>query len=384
MPSTVILEIIYIGVAAVYTVILFLLLGRILVFRDREHAQTPFVSVVIAARNEAYSISSCLEALRQQDYPSGQFEVIVIDDRSEDGTGEIVQRVQSRMPQLRLLRVDSVPTDFAPKKYALQEGIRYAQGTLILCTDADCRPRRQWIRRMVAAFEAPVGMVMGYSPIQPTQSFSFFQQFAALEGLALGALAWASTAMGYPLTAAGRSLAYRKETFEEVGGFSKIARFVSGDDDLLMHQIKKTKWTFAFCPHPEAQVDTAPPDSLRKLIQQKIRHASKTRYYSGKMIFILMCLYMFNAALALMPLLLILTPAKWPWIAVLWGIKITADGSFLIAAAARFRQMKLMRWYLPVALLHPLYVMILGLLGLFAKFEWKNQFSSTTLGKASP
>ncbi|MEX2088933.1 MAG: glycosyltransferase, partial [Bacteroidota bacterium] len=100
--------------------------------------ELPSVSLVVAARNEAHNLPRLLHCLFAQEYPAGKLEIIVVDDRSEDGSWTILQKAAEEHPRFRALRVTDLLPDFAPKKRALDLGIRSASGDIILLTDADC------------------------------------------------------------------------------------------------------------------------------------------------------------------------------------------------------------------------------------------------------
>lgn len=366
--------------ALIYAAAVVLITAALILYRPPVSGVRPFVTVLIPARNESANIGSCLEGVSRQSYDPDRFEVIVIDDRSTDDTSQIALSYKSKIRNLSVITIENVPAGVAPKKHALSAGVAMSKGEIILCTDADCRQQPQWMEKMISCFGNQTGMVVGYCPIIPENRLSLMHHFSALDGLALAALACATTFINRTATAAGRSLAYRKSAFTEVGGYSKIASFISGDDDLLMHLFRTTSWKTAYCAYPEARVETGPPESLKQFFNQKIRHASKSRHYGIKMILTLTFVYLFNAMIAVAaPILLILYPEKWLWILTPLMIKIFIDGFFLAAAAARFRNWSSFLLYPVVALIHPYYVTVFGLLGLFVKFEWKDSRFSTTL-----
>lgn len=360
-----------IGFSLLYFSVLFICTIALILYRPPRSTSQPFVSVVISARNEAGRIGSCLLALERQSYPKDRFEIIVVDDRSDDHTSAIARDLRSRLPALTVLRIDEHDSDMAPKKFAIQTGIRAARGTIILCTDADCCPETKWIESMVACFTESVGMVIGYSPIDPTRSVSILQPFVALDSLALASLACASALWKKPVTATGRSLAYRREVFDEVGGFRSIGRFISGDDDLLLQLVRKTRWTVAYCVGMQSLVPTDPPSDYRQFMHQKIRQASKGRHYTAATITTLVLIYFYNLALV------VWTPwALWhgQLLAVVpWVVKLVSDFGLLLTGGIRFRRRRFLLAYPLIGLLHPLYIVVFGAWGQFGKFEWKDQ-----------
>lgn len=97
----------------------------------------PFLSVLVAAKDEADNIETCLRTLLAQDYPN--FEVIAINDRSEDGTRDIIERMAAEDDRLRCVNIDELPDGWCGKNNAMARGAAEARGHWLCMTDADCR-----------------------------------------------------------------------------------------------------------------------------------------------------------------------------------------------------------------------------------------------------
>ncbi len=95
----------------------------------------PFMSVIIPARNEALNIEQCLKSLSKADYPA--FEIIVINDRSTDETGLILDNLKSSIPNLKVIHLHKSGENWSGKNYAIHQGIREAKGDWFLFSDAD-------------------------------------------------------------------------------------------------------------------------------------------------------------------------------------------------------------------------------------------------------
>src|ERR1044072_4988345 len=120
--------------------------------RDYEPLTTgPLVSVIIPARNEARNIERCVRSVLATDY--SQIEVIVVDDRSTDGTAEIVEPATGRRPPL-IRGAEPPPAGWFGKQWAIMQGYLAATGDLLLFADADTRHERELIGRAVAALQA--------------------------------------------------------------------------------------------------------------------------------------------------------------------------------------------------------------------------------------
>lgn len=237
----------------------------------------PFVSVVIAAHNEAENLPALLAALQSQSYPEYLREFIVIDDRSIDGTHEVLEEWKKRL-QFRSLRIDSVPDGVNPKKNALAAGIRQARGEVIVMTDADCMPPPRWLESMARVFEKNVGAAVGVSPWYAEGKH--WCEMIALESFATTIVSLAGVGHGRPFLAVGRNFAFCRELFERVGGYDSDMHIFSGDDDLLLQKICALPAVrIAAVFSEESIVPSRGAENLRAFISQKRRHISSSKAY---------------------------------------------------------------------------------------------------------
>ena len=195
----------------------------------------PSVSVVVAARNESRNIEKCIESLSAQNYPAEKYEIIVADDRSDDGTEEILDRMRGYVKNLRVIHIETVPDGVSPKKNALTAAIEIASGEIIAQTDADCSVPSNWLSDLTGLFTEKVGMVIGVAPYY--KGPGLLNSFIRHEYLWNAALLAASAALGRPSHSCARNLAFRRDIFTEIGGYGDKAGIASGDDTLLMHNI---------------------------------------------------------------------------------------------------------------------------------------------------
>jgi cellulose synthase/poly-beta-1,6-N-acetylglucosamine synthase-like glycosyltransferase len=238
--------------------------------------ERPFVSVVIAARNESDFIEQCLQGLTLQTYPADRFEVLVVDDTSADDTAAIVERFCGPGSNIRLLEVGNAFPERAAKKRPMSVGILAARGEIILTTDADCTVPPTWIASVVTYFTPDVGVVIGFSQIKSANApLTALERLQALDFLALMAAAGGAAGAGLPLAATGQNLAYRKSLFEQVGGFRDIAHRPSGDDVLLLQLMRrKAGARAAFAADSRSFISTWRTESPSGLWRQRRRWAS--------------------------------------------------------------------------------------------------------------
>ncbi len=127
----------------------------------RKQSPVQPVSIIICARNESENLKAFLPAVLEQDYPD--YEVIVVNDCSEDNSYLILGNFLLQYPHLRISTVNKDPKFTHNKKFAQFIGIKAAKNEILLFTDADCRPESdQWLRNMTSHFDAKTDFVLGY------------------------------------------------------------------------------------------------------------------------------------------------------------------------------------------------------------------------------
>lgn len=247
-------------------------------------AETPSVSVIIAAHNERYNLSQYLQALLSQDWPT--YEVIVVDDGSEDETRAIVESYMVNDPRLRMTFVPYGARVRSTKKLALTLGAKAAKYDYLLLTDADCVPESpQWIHEMMAGFEGQQPMANGEQPAQIVLGFSPYfctkghiNRLVRFDTLFNGLHYLGAALCGHPYMGVGRNLAYRKELFFESGGFTHLMTNIAGDDDLFVNRVATPQNT-AVVLSRESYVWSLAKTNLREWLQQKRRHLSVSPSY---------------------------------------------------------------------------------------------------------
>ena len=364
---------IFLFYSIIYSIFIFLLRIGLKRLREGNNNKYYSVSVLIPARNEEKKIARILNAMKYIDYPSDRWELIVVDDRSEDFTFKVAESFKSEIPNLHIIRIEKEDINLSPKKHAIERAICHSTGEIILTTDADCRPKKGWISEIVSYFDKETAMVAGFSPvIDDKNKDNLLTSFQFIESISLGGLAAGAIGIGYPLTCTGRNLAYRREIFNNIGGFGGFKKYISGDDDLLMHLIrKKTKLIIKYAQKPI--VTSMPAENFKDFLNNRLRHASKFIPYPFNVKIISAFFYLFNLIIILSFLSILLMPSYlWIFIVSLL-IKYFTDYSFVKKTKKRFGIKEPIKKFTLVFLLHPFYITIFGFLGLRGKFKWKDK-----------
>ena len=323
------------------------------------------VSVIVPARNEAGNIDACLRALVAQTYPPKRVEIIVVDDRSTDGTADRVADWARRSAHIRCVSVAARYCE-CPKKNALWHGIAQSRGEIVFTTDADCRPGPRWIASTLAHFAPEVGMVIGHAPLLRNESA--LSGLLSLQALIVSTLAAGSAGIGFPLTCSGRNLAYRRKAFDEVDGFAEIGHIVGGDDVLLMRQIaQKSAWKIRF--NADAFVPSA--SHADNLLYRQARYQSKAIHSGVPVLILAVAVYIFHAVLSTLPVLYWIDAELFVATGVCLIAKVIADAVFLLAGATRFKSLKLLWWFPVLEILIVPYIVVVCALGTCSSFKWK-------------
>ncbi len=333
------------------------------------------VSILVPARNEATNIEACLKALLLQDYHKFLFEIIVIDDHSEDNTAKFAEAFED--PRIRVLRLADYP-DFpqqAFKKLALTTGIKEASGELIVTTDADCYMGPSWLSLIVTYYEShKVKMIAG--PVNMTDEKSLLEKFQSLDFCGMMGITGAGVSKGYMLMGNGANIAYAKNAFEKVNGFEGIDHLASGDDMLLMQKIAAVyPGQVHYLKNAKATVYTKAQATWSDFIQQRIRWASKSSAYPQKGVTLqLAIVYLFCWNLIVNFALIPFWEFAWMLAIGQLVVKMAVDYLLLSAMTSFFSRKDLMRSFLPSQLLHILYIIGIGTLGnLIKRYRWKGR-----------
>lgn len=326
------------------------------------------ISVIICARNERENLEKFLPSIFAQDYPN--FEVVIVNDRSWDGTIDLLEGLEKKYPNLKVVHVREGEKFIAGKKFAVTMGIKAASHEWLVFTDADCEPASvNWLRGMQRPADNDVQILLGYSP--------YFKKRSLLNALIrfetfFTAVNYLSFALkGMPYMGVGRNMAYKKSLFFKSKGFAAHMHIPSGDDDLFVNA-NATPSNTIIQIHKDTHVWSEPKRSFLAYLRQKKRHVGAGNFYKPKHKFILSA----QIAIQFAFYALVITLACFP------NTHFIAVGVFLLSLIVRcFAYPKLLkrlnygelRWWFPILdIILMVFLVFNAILSIFVKkVAWK-------------
>ncbi|KAA3614866.1 MAG: glycosyltransferase [Calditrichaeota bacterium] len=360
-----ILELLLILSTLFYVAAVFAVLRLFIKAKNITSGTQPFISVIIAARNEAKRIKPTLDSLSKINYPQEKFEIILVNDNSSDDTAKIINAYLDRQDNWKLINLDREKESLAGKKAALNKAIETAKGEIILTTDADCRVQENWLLEVAAKFDDQTIMVLGHSVIE--EKPGFLDKLLRFDNLFSGIMVAAPTLAGVPMSSVGRNLAYRKEAYLQVGGYNKLSQHKSGDDvhltELFRNELKgKIRFCFA------TFTITKRPDTFREILFQQIRKNSKLLKKSFGSVLMALILFFYLVFLIVFPLLFQTSISIW---ILALAMKLILEFITLRVAAQKLGDLKLAPYFPFMQIFYPFYVTVMAILGVFQIYEWK-------------
>jgi cellulose synthase/poly-beta-1,6-N-acetylglucosamine synthase-like glycosyltransferase len=340
-------------------------------FDQYKNAQELKVSVIIPFRNESEIITKNLESLLRQDYPKWLLEIIYVNDHSSDDSVQILLEKVKLENHIELIHCSESETG---KKSALYKGASTASGELLLFTDADCCPVAEWVSTMAAFYLEKQKPVLISGPVLIESRRGLFNKMQSLELLSLTASAAGSFGAGTPILCSAANLGIKRIQYLEY--FSKIrSELASGDDIFMLLAFKKTfPGRLHFIKSNKAVVYTSPIEKIGDFFKQRIRWASKARFYKDPWIVMTSGIVFFVNFLLLALLFSGFARHEFLLIFVLvFFLKSVSDFRLLVSVSTFFREQHLMALFLSVQLLYPFYAVIAGLGGMVIRTKWKGR-----------
>jgi glycosyltransferase involved in cell wall biosynthesis len=292
-------------------------------------------SIIIPARNEEANISACINSVLCTDYAKDKIEIILVNDHSDDDTLEIAKLFSEK-----ILMLDSPSIG---KKKAIEHGVNTARYNHIITLDADCIVKKDWIKSWSIHIQK-------YKPkistgiVQIIDSNSFLSNYESLDIMNLMAVTNYGIKYDKFYLGNGANLYFQKDFYL---ASKKKEEYASGDDVFLLQQAKALNEKITFNNQINSSVFTCSQSSLKTLLSQRKRWATKTKGYANSyLLLIQIFVFVVNFSILLLGIYAIATKSKMLFIlsAIFFALKAIIDFIYL-SKLAKLLNLNAINWY---------------------------------------
>jgi len=294
----------------------------------------PPVSIIICARNESENLRKFLPAVLEQDYPG--YEVIVVNDCSEDNSYDILGTFLVKYPHLKVSTVNKDPKFTHNKKMAQFIGIKAAKNEILLFTDADCEPEsNKWLRGMTSHFITETSFVLGYGGYRKDKGL--LNRYIRYDSMTIAMQYLGMAIRGVPYMGVGRNLAYRRSVFFENKGFGAHNHLQSGDDDLFVNTNASGKNTIVEFSAGTRTL-SVPAGTVTEWFNQKKRHLTTAPYYKMRDKFLLLTETSTRVVFYALMIVLLSFTFFWPYVLGILGLRLITMGAVFFLVSKKLNE----------------------------------------------
>ncbi len=332
-----------------------------------------YFAIVVPFRNESANLHSLLESFKNLNYPKTLFEIIFVDDFSEDDSVKKIFKWRMENGIFHTTLLENLRISNSPKKDAISRAIPIIKNEWIVTTDADCIVPENWLLTLNNYIQNhDVSMIVGSVSYDCKKSFlHHFQQLdlMSLQGTTIG-----SFGLGLGFMCNGANFCYTKSLFKELNGFTGNNTLASGDDVFLLQKaMEKDSKIVHYLKSKSNIVSTKPMKDWKSLLFQRVRWASKTGAYEsvfGKDLAVIV--FMGNLSLVFGFLFCVFEQVDWQIFGILFLIKFNFD-FILLKKTNSFFTKKRMNYLILSSVLYPFFCVGVALFSLLGSYEWKGR-----------
>lgn len=356
---------------------LFLGLRKLKKVELKDFDNLPEISVIIAARNEEKNIEKTIRSLANQNYPKDKYEIIVVNDRSEDKTGEIVKNLKDEVSNLILLNIDKVEEGISPKKYALMQAVAITSTDYIATTDADCIHHPDWLRSYASIIEDNLGVATGvtmfYKESYKSNFEKIWQEMQNIEYISHSIVAAGAIGQGKGFTCNGNNMLFNRVLYDKYSTESLKSQVISGDDFFVIQAAEKLGYKLKFNINQEAIVKTYPQSTISDVLNQRARWASTIGKGTSSVLFFGINTFVFYLGIILYLFFVIFQPQYLNIFLILLIIKIGSDTLYICYGFHKVKiRLKLVNYFL-MQIFHIPFILASTVKGFLGGFSWKGK-----------
>ena len=340
-------------------------------------AKTKF-SVVIPFRNEAENLPALLKTMYALNYSKELFEVIFVDDESEDDSVEIIENsIKERSFDCSQGNIQVILNERktnSPKKDAISTAIKQANHEWIITTDADCLVPKYWLDSFDEYIQKNDANCIA-APVTYIIKNAFLDRFQLLDLLSLQGATIGGFGINKPFLCNGANFAYTKALFNELNGFDGNTQTASGDDIFMLEKAAKThpnQLHYLKCEFATVFTKTQP--TWNALLSQRVRWAAKTSAYNnwfGK--FTGLVVLFMNALVIALLMLTIIGTFNLKIFIYLVIIKFNIDFFLIYKSALFFNQKGVLKSFIVSFIYYPFFCSYVAFISLFSSYKWKGR-----------
>lgn len=330
----------------------------------------PFISIVVSVKNEAANAQLFVNEIAKQNYSKNNFELIVVDDFSDDNTLDVFKKeLESSDINFKIIQ----QLNHKGKKQNIAEAIELAKGTIIITTDADVISRHvNWLKKIANYFELnkPNLLIMPVDFVEQSNMLSWFQ---VTENIALAGITAGFSGINKPFMCNGANLAFTKLAYDSVNGYTGHLHISSGDDVFLLEDLKKVDVkAIHYSWQNELIVKTNPVQVFSEFLSQRLRWANKAKY-NPNLLNLTIGFIIISANLIFLALTIAMLKNQpiTPYLSIFALTKLIFDFLLLFLASKFLGKVKYLTLLFPFESVYWLYALFVGFGSLFFKPAWK-------------
>ncbi len=326
---------------------------------------SPFVSILVAVRDEEKCILSCLKSIASVSWPADKFEVLIGNDGSTDNTKKIVLDFIKNNPNFYLIDITKTIGKAKGKANVLAILAQEAKGAFFFFTDADIKVPQTWIQSMLANYNEKVGIISG---VTITRGNTFFHYYQSIDWIYAFGMIKVASDYTIPITAVGNNMMISRKAYASTGGYENLPFSITEDLQLFLAVIEKG-WKYKNLMSPDCLGSSTPIKSFSALLSQRRRWSKGVVQLPYSVL-----IFLFFQALFLFVISVTLIYYPIPGI-LLWVVKILLQ-QFLIVLS--FRKIKEPYSFFKGVFVYEIYTGLFSILLIAAncipkKIEWKGR-----------
>ena len=331
-------------------------------------------SIIIPFRNEASNLNELLISVLGLNYPLHLFEILLVNDASEDDSWQIIETFQREHPELNIQLIQNNRKTKSPKKDAINTAINLSKFDWIVTTDADCEVPKNWLQSFNMFIEKKQPVFIS-APVKFKEENSFLFHFQNLNFISLMGSTIGAFGIKKPFLCNGANLCYKKESFQKLHGFEGNSAIASGDDIFLLEKMEKHYPTKTlFLKSNESIVETKSEHTWKSFFNQQLRWASKSGSYKNWFSKTVgLSVFSTNLVVLITGFSLFSEPNNWKFFIGILIQKMFIDILLIERSTTFLNIKKSLQLYPIISLLYPFYIVFIAITSSFKNYNWKGR-----------